>query len=75
MASLPPRVPVRLVHGRDDAVVPVTVTDEYVARARALRADVTLDVLDNCGHFSLIDPDHPAFTHVVAVCRSLASRP
>jgi acetyl esterase/lipase len=74
MTSLPPRVPVRLVHGREDAVVPVTVTDDYLGRARALGADVTLDVLDDCGHFSLIDPEHPAFTHVVAVCRALASR-
>lgn len=73
MSSLPPRVPVRLVHGREDAIVPVTVSDEYVTRARALGADVRRDVLDDCGHFSLIDPDHPAFTHVIAVCRALTS--
>lgn len=75
MTSLPPRVPVRLVYGREDAVVPVTVSDEYLTRARALGGDVKRDVLDDCGHFSLIDPDHPAFAHVIAVCRSLASRP
>lgn len=73
MASLPPRVPVRLVHGREDAEVPVAVTDAYLSGSRALGGDVTLDLLDNCGHYSLIDPDHPAFAHVVAVCRALAS--
>lgn len=75
MTSLPPRVPVRLVYGVEDAVVPATISDEYLARARALGADVRRDVLDNCGHFSLIDPDHPAFAHVVAVCRALTSQP
>ncbi len=75
MTALPPRVPVRLVYGKEDAVVPVTVSDEYLTRTKALGGDVARDVLDNCGHFSLIDPEHPAFAHVVAVCRALTSQP
>ena len=75
MTSLPPRVPVRLLYGREDAVVPVSVSDDYLARARSLGGDVVRYVLDNCGHFSLIDPEHASFTHVVAVCRALTSRP
>lgn len=72
MTSLPPRVPVRLVHGWQDDVVPVAVTDEYLARCASLGADVALEVIDDCGHFSVIDPEHPAFARVIAVCRSLA---
>jgi pimeloyl-ACP methyl ester carboxylesterase len=63
MASLPPRVPVRLLHGRQDEIVPVAVTDAYVSRCRD--ADVALEVLDGCGHYSLIDPEAPAFGRVV----------
>lgn len=72
MSSLPPRVPVRLVYGLQDDVVPVSVSDDYVARSQGLGADVILEVINNCGHFSLIDPEHSAFVRVIAVCRSLA---
>ncbi|HET7398013.1 MAG TPA: alpha/beta hydrolase [Intrasporangium sp.] len=71
MRGLPPRVPVRLVHGRQDDVVPLAVTDDYVARCVALGADVTLAALDRCDHFGVIDPAHPAFAAVVATCQAL----
>lgn len=71
MSSLPPRVPVRLVHGDADRIVPVEVTDEYVAAARRAGGDVVLDVVAGADHYALIDPEHPAFARVVAAVRSL----
>lgn len=71
MRSLPPRVPVRLVHGRKDRVVPIEVTDAYLAAARAAGGDVTLDAVEHCGHHDLIDPRRPAFDRAVAAVESL----
>ena len=74
MDSLPPRVPVRLVHGDADRIVPLQVTDDYVAATRSARlpgADVVLDVVAGAGHYALIDPDHPAFARVLTAIRSL----
>ena len=75
MASLPPRVPVRLVVGGDDTVVPPAVADDYLARSTAEHADVALDVVAGADHFALIDPQSPAFAHVLAAVADLTSRP
>jgi acetyl esterase/lipase len=71
MTALPPRCRVRLLHGREDREVPVAVTDDYVHRCRELGADVTLEVIAGAGHYSLIDPEAPAFDRVVATLRTL----
>lgn len=71
MTILPPRCPVRLLHGREDQQVPVAVTDEYLRRCRELGADVTRQVLSDTGHFSLIDPQAPAFGRVLATLTAL----
>ena len=63
--GLPPRVPVRLVHGELDREVPLAVTEAYVREARRLGADVTLDVVRGAGHYSLIDPESHAWPHVL----------
>ena len=73
MSELPPRVPVRLVHGELDREVPVSVTDAYVREARRLGGDVRLDVIPDAGHFSVIDPDSPAWPRVLAALDSLPS--
>ena len=72
MATLPPRVPVRLVVGSADVVVPPAVSDGYLARTAAAQADVTLDVVPSADHFDLIDPHSPAFAHVLAAVADLA---
>lgn len=74
MDSFPPRVPVRLVHGDADRIVPLDVTNDYLAAARLAGGDVGLDVVAGVGHYALIDPEHPAFARVVAAIRSLLPR-
>ena len=71
MTSLPPRVPVRLVHGRDDDEVPLEVTDAYLSAARGRGGDVTVEVVESAGHYALIDPEHPAFAATLTAVRSL----
>jgi acetyl esterase/lipase len=70
-----PRVPVRLLWGSEDDVVPAAVGDAYLARARAARADVTSQVIPDADHFALIDPASPAFRTVLASVASLVGAP
>lgn len=72
MSALPPRVPVRLVHGALDREVPVSVTAAYVDQARRLGGDVGLEVVPDAGHYSVIDPDSPAWPRVLAALSSFA---
>jgi acetyl esterase/lipase len=68
-AMLRPAVPVVLVHGRDDDTVPLGVSESYLERQRDRadeRAEVRLHAVEGCGHFGLIDPDHPGFAEVLA---------
>ncbi len=53
--QVPLPVPVRCVHGRDDANVPLEQSERYVRAATAAGADATLTVVDG-DHFTLIDP-------------------
>ncbi|MFI9721173.1 alpha/beta hydrolase [Streptomyces sp. NPDC052396] len=67
MARLPLRAPVRLLHGADDAEVPVSLSRRYAAAA-----GVPLRVLDGVGHYAPITPGTAAFAELVAM---LASQP
>jgi acetyl esterase/lipase len=74
-AALAPVVPLVLLHGADDQVVPPEVSRSYVDRVRAsarAHAQVRRTVIPACGHFGLIDPEHPAFAVVLDSVRSLA---
>lgn len=68
-AALHPAVPVVLVHGRDDDTVPLGVSESYLERQRDGsdgHAEVRLRPVEGCGHFGLIDPEHPGFAEVLA---------
>ena len=62
-ASTPP-CPVLVVHGADDARVPVAHTRDYVARARAAGAAITLQEHPELSHLALIDPAAPHWAGV-----------
>jgi len=74
-AALTPAVPMVLLHGADDQVVPPEVSRAYADRIRASapgHAEVRRTVIPACGHFGLIDPEHLAFAVVLDSVRSLA---
>jgi acetyl esterase/lipase len=70
---IPAGVPVRLVHGSDDDVVPCQMSLEYAVRARAAGDDAACTELSGTGHFAVIDPLSDAWGHVVAAFRELSS--
>ncbi|MBF9072222.1 alpha/beta hydrolase [Streptacidiphilus sp. NEAU-YB345] len=63
-AQLPLGVPVTLVHGVDDVVVPVTMSREYARMAREAGEEVRLVELPDMEHYGLIDPSSSAWPHV-----------
>ncbi|MEO8517637.1 MAG: alpha/beta hydrolase [Dermatophilaceae bacterium] len=73
--ALTPAVPVVLLHGADDQVVPPAVSRSYwdrMQRSTRAHAEVRHTVIPACEHFGLIDPGHPAFADVLDSVRSLA---
>jgi acetyl esterase/lipase len=65
MQLLPAGKPLLLVHGSDDATIPVERTREYVEAARAAGDDVTLIEPHPGGHRSHIDPRSSAWRAAV----------
>ena len=60
MLRIEHRLPVRIVHGNRDEVVPMNQSDTYVAAARGAGQDAAVTVVDG-DHMVVIDPRHPAF--------------
>ncbi|MBC7984704.1 MAG: alpha/beta hydrolase [Candidatus Obscuribacterales bacterium] len=56
-----PNIPVTIVHGTDDAIVPLAISESYLSKhpkARLVR-------IANAGHFAVIDPLSSAWPHVI----------
>lgn len=53
---LPLKVPVRLIHGAKDQIVPIELGRELEALAKQKGDNVKLTTLDTAGHFDLISP-------------------
>jgi acetyl esterase/lipase len=70
---LPVGVPVRLIHGIEDTVVPLEISEAYAVAARAVNDDVDLLALPCVGHAELIDPQTAAFREVVSTLAALLS--
>ncbi|MCJ8164270.1 alpha/beta fold hydrolase [Pontibacter sp. E15-1] len=68
---LPLKVPVRLVQGSLDPIVPVTQSSQFEAQARAAGDDATLILLPNAGHFDLVAPQSPVQQQVLQTVHEL----
>jgi fermentation-respiration switch protein FrsA (DUF1100 family) len=62
--------PVVLLHGTDDAIVPLRQSEAYAAAHR----ESELRPLPGAGHFALIDPLSAAWPSVVEAVRDMAAR-
>lgn len=64
-------VPHVLVHGTEDDTVPVSMSEAFHARGRALGDAVRLVILPGAGHFEVIDPRSREWPQVMEAVRSL----
>lgn len=71
-ARLPASVRQVLIHGRDDDAVPVQMSRDYVAAARAAGSDAALVELPGVGHMDFLNPDSAAHA---ALCAQLDVSP
>lgn len=71
-ALLPTGIATTVVHGREDIVVPASVAESYVAAAAGAGETVGLTLLDDVGHFPLIDPAADACAVVAEEISQLA---
>lgn len=69
------KVPVKLVHGAKDVIVPKEQAIAYDARSRKEGAESELLLLPEAGHFELVSPSGPGFDAVVSAIRSLLQKP
>jgi pimeloyl-ACP methyl ester carboxylesterase len=66
-------VPVGLVHGADDGVVPSQMSVDFARAAAAVGGGaVSCEVLPGCGHFELIDPLSAVWPVVLGAFRAAA---
>lgn len=72
LQRLPLGVPIRCVHGTSDDTVPISQSKAFVRAARAAGDDAELVEVPG-DHFSLIDPDTPAWRRTVQVLGELTS--
>jgi acetyl esterase/lipase len=72
IARIDPALPVRIVHGDEDDVVPMNQSDTYVAAARSAGQDVALAVVEG-DHMVVLDPAHPAFAALSTALEEIRS--
>lgn len=71
IALLPLGVTQQLVHGREDRIVPIALSERYVAAARERGDAARLLAIDGAGHFDLIAPTSKAWPGVEEAVRTL----
>lgn len=68
---LPLKVPVLLLHGKQDHIVPIELSQEFQKTAKQKGDDVTLLVSETAGHYELISPVSSLWQVVTTSVRSL----
>ncbi len=68
---LPLHVPVRLIHGTADRIVPIEQSRTYAERAKAKGDDVKLVELEEEGHFDAVAPEGKAFDAIAHAVKEL----
>ncbi|MEA2574728.1 MAG: hypothetical protein QOH93_2026 [Chloroflexia bacterium] len=71
---LPSGVPMRLIHGTDDGIVPIEISERYVQAAQQRGDDVKLVTLEGAEHFELINPDTKEWQVVVSTILELMQK-
>jgi acetyl esterase/lipase len=66
-------VPQRIVHGKNDDVVPPAFGRDYVVAKKARGERVELIEIEKCGHFDVIDPRSGAWREVERAVMELLS--
>ncbi len=72
-AMLPLGIPQVLIHGTEDDSVPYTMSESYLADARAAGDDIQLITLEGEDHFVLIDITSAAWKKTVQALHTLLS--
>ena len=71
---LPLGVPVRLVCGARDPIVPIEQARSYAAAAKTAGDTVSVEVVEGAGHFELVDPGSSAWSAVRDAVHGLSPR-
>ncbi|CAN5770516.1 alpha/beta hydrolase [soil metagenome] len=71
---VPLRMPVRLVHGDADAIVPVAQSRDFDARNRAAGGASEVFVIAGAGHFDLVAPSAEAWATVLRALHAISGR-
>jgi acetyl esterase/lipase len=69
---VPLGMPQRVIHGAEDDVVPISISERYCRAARARGDETVLQALPQVGHFELIDPDSKAWSTVQMAVQTLS---
>lgn len=70
-ALLPLHVPIRLLHGALDPIVPSAQSSTFATRSTAAKGDTTLIIIPGAGHFDYFAPATPAFAVALKATREL----
>ncbi len=68
---LPIAVPLRMIHGAADVLVPLSQSTNFMLKARAAGDDANLTVVKGAGHFDLIAPFSVAWSMIMRETRIL----